>query len=49
MEILILLAVIAGIILLGRYALTEGQRIESQKRFMKDMEDYDKNKENGKR
>lgn len=30
-----------AIVLLGRYALTEGRRIESQKKFMKNMNDYD--------
>jgi len=42
--VIILLAVVAGIILLGRYALAEGQRIERQKKFMRDMENFDKNK-----
>ena len=28
------------IILLGRYALAEGRRIESQKKFMKNMNNY---------
>jgi len=40
--ILWILAIITGIILLGRYAIREGQRIESQKKFMRDMEEYDK-------
>ena len=31
-------------ILLGRYALSEGQRVERQKKFMKDMEDFDSKK-----
>tara|TARA_B100001079_G_scaffold81575_1_gene70025 strand:- start:387 stop:530 length:144 start_codon:yes stop_codon:yes gene_type:complete len=44
MGTLIFLAVMAVIILLGRYALAEGHRIESQKKFMKNMNDYDKNK-----
>tara|TARA_B100000287_G_C20304575_1_gene651299 strand:- start:482 stop:619 length:138 start_codon:yes stop_codon:yes gene_type:complete len=44
MGTLILLAVIAGIILLGRYAITEGHRIERQKKFMKNMEEYDSKK-----
>ena len=42
METLILLAVIVAMILLGKYALEEGQRIESKKKFMKNMEKYDK-------
>jgi hypothetical protein len=44
METLILLAVIGITVLLGRYAIAEGQRIERHKKFMKDMEDYDKKK-----
>jgi len=44
MGILILLAVIAGIILLGRYAIAEGHRIERNKRFLKDFKEFDKNK-----
>lgn len=46
----ILIVVMIITILLGRYALTEGQRIESQKKFMKNMKDFDikktKNEEN---
>ena len=44
MEIIILIAVIGITFLLGRYALAEGQRIERQKKFMRDMENFDKNK-----
>ena len=33
--IFILIIVIVGIVLLGRYAIVEGQRIESQKKFMR--------------
>jgi hypothetical protein len=44
MGILICIFVMALIIVLGRYALSEGRRIESQKRFMKNMNDYGKNK-----
>ena len=44
MGTLILLAVIAGTIILGRYAIAEGQRVERQKKFMKDMENFDNNK-----
>jgi len=39
---IILLVVIISIGLLGRYAIAEGQRVERQKRFMKDMENFDK-------
>jgi hypothetical protein len=41
MGTLIFLAVMAVIILLGRYALAEGHRIESQKKFMKNMNNYE--------
>ena len=40
----IIIAVMVITVLLGRYALAEGHRIEKQKRFMKDMENFDKNK-----
>ena len=40
----ILVIVIAVTVLLGRYAIAEGQRVESQKKFMKNMESFDKNK-----
>jgi len=42
MEILILVVVVGVTILLGRHAIAEGQRIERQKKFMKDMEEWDK-------
>jgi hypothetical protein len=29
---------------LGRYAIAEGQRIERQKKFMKNMKNFDKRK-----
>ena len=45
MGTLIVIVVIGVTILLGRYALAEGRRIESQKRFMKNMNDYDKKKQ----
>tara|TARA_R100000322_G_scaffold64508_2_gene40451 strand:+ start:155 stop:340 length:186 start_codon:yes stop_codon:yes gene_type:complete len=41
MEIIILISIIIGIWYLGRYAIEEGQRVERQKQFMKDMENYD--------
>jgi len=44
MEILIFITVIVITFLLGRYAISEGQRIEQQKKFMKNMEEYDKPK-----
>jgi len=42
MWVLILLTVIGITTLLGRYAIAEGQRVERQKKFMKDMENFDK-------
>tara|TARA_B100001094_G_C17906996_1_gene659322 strand:- start:446 stop:586 length:141 start_codon:yes stop_codon:yes gene_type:complete len=44
MGTLILLAVIVVTILLGRHAIEEGQRVERYKKFMKDMENFDKKK-----
>tara|TARA_R100001443_G_scaffold114545_1_gene130707 strand:+ start:438 stop:623 length:186 start_codon:yes stop_codon:yes gene_type:complete len=38
---IILLAVIVAIYYLGKYAIEEGVRVEEQKKFMKDMENYD--------
>ena len=40
----ILLIVIVTISLLGRYAIAEGQRKESQKKFMRNMHNFDKKK-----
>ena len=40
----ILIAVMVITVLLGSYALAEGHRIEKQKKFMKDMENFDKRK-----
>ena len=39
---IIFIVVIVITTLLGRYALVEGQRIERQKKFMKNMKDHDK-------
>lgn len=44
MGTLIFIAVIGVTILLGRYALAEGRKIESQKKFMKNMNEYDNKK-----
>ena len=44
MSTLIFIAIIVITILLGRYAIAEGQRIESQKKFMKNMDKFDSNK-----
>ena len=45
MGTLIVIVVIGVTILLGRYALAQGRKIESQKKFMKNMNDYDKKKQ----
>tara|TARA_B100001758_G_C17861857_1_gene329391 strand:+ start:232 stop:420 length:189 start_codon:yes stop_codon:yes gene_type:complete len=41
MEILILLIVICVIVMLGRYAIEEGERVERHKKFMEDMNKWD--------
>ena len=38
--VVILLIVIGAVALLGRWAIAEGQRIEQQKKFMKNMNNY---------
>jgi hypothetical protein len=38
----ILIAVVTATILLGRYALIEGQRIEQRKKFHNNIENFDK-------
>ena len=40
----IFIVVIVITVLLGRYAIAEGQRIESQKKFMRNMNSFDKKK-----
>jgi len=40
--ILILLVVIVVIFFIGRYAIEEGQRVERQKKMMKNLENFDK-------
>tara|TARA_R110002020_G_scaffold391303_4_gene601713 strand:- start:1426 stop:1569 length:144 start_codon:yes stop_codon:yes gene_type:complete len=42
MGMLILLVVVGVTVMLGRYAIAEGQRVERHKKFMKDMENFDK-------
>ena len=42
--ILQILGMIIVIWLLGNYAITEGHRIEQNKKFMKNMNNFDKNK-----
>ena len=41
---IILIVVMVITVLLGRYALAEGQRIEQQKKFQRNMNNFDKNK-----
>ena len=40
----IFIVVIAITALLGRYALAEGRRVEQQKKFMRNMNSFDKKK-----
>lgn len=42
MGLLILVVVIIVTVLLGRYALVEGHRVEQQKKFMENLKDFDK-------
>ena len=44
MEVVVCIFVMVFVITLGRYILAEGQRIESQKKFMKNMDKFDTNK-----
>ena len=41
MTTFVLILVIMGIWYLGRYSIKEGQRVERQKKVIKDMENYD--------
>lgn len=49
MTTLILLGVIGGVVLLGRYAIAEGHRVEKHKKFMKDLNEWDEKNKNGKK
>ena len=40
----IFIVVMVIIVLLGRYALAEGRRVEQQKKFMRNMNNFDKKK-----
>ena len=40
----VLIAVMVITVLLGRYAIAEGHRVGKQRKFMKDMENFDKKK-----
>ena len=42
MEVVALIFVMVFIVVLGRYVLEEGQRKESHKKFMRNMEEFDK-------
>ncbi len=43
MDWLIVVGIIIAIYLLGKYAIEEGQRVERQKDFEKNLENWDKN------
>jgi len=45
---LILIIVIGLIVVLGRYAIAEGHRVERNNKFLKDFNDFDKKHKNGK-
>ena len=49
MTTITLLVVIVVTFLLGKYAIEEGQRIERNKRFIKDFENFDKKNKNEKK
>ncbi len=42
--IITIILIVLAVYFLGKYALQEGVRIEQQKKFMKDMENFDKKK-----
>ncbi len=42
---IVLILVFIAVIVLGIYAIAEGQRIERKKLFMKNMENFDKDKD----
>ena len=41
MDFLIAIGIITFMYLLGKYAIEEGERVERQKKFMKDLEEFD--------
>ena len=41
---LAIVSILAATFLIVRYALFEGERVERHKKFMKDMENFDKKK-----
>tara|TARA_Y100000356_G_scaffold30534_1_gene22302 strand:+ start:48 stop:197 length:150 start_codon:yes stop_codon:yes gene_type:complete len=42
MDWLIALGIIIAMYLLGKFAIEQGQRAEQQKKFLKDLEEFDK-------
>ena len=42
--IITVILIVLVVYFLGKYALQEGVRIEQQKKFMKDMDNFDKKK-----
>ena len=40
--IFVIVGIICFTLIIGRYAIREGQRIEEQKKFIKNMENFDK-------
>ena len=44
MNTFIIIVIMVITVILGRYAIAEGQRAERQKKFMKNMNEFDKNK-----
>ena len=42
MDWLIALGIVIFMYLLGKYAIEQGQRAEQQKKFLKDLEEFDK-------
>ena len=44
METVIFIVIMVITVLLGRYAITEGQRKEQQKKFYRNLENFDKKK-----
>ena len=42
MDWLVALGIIVALFLLGKYAIEEGHKSEQQKKFLKDLEEFDK-------
>jgi len=43
MNVFIFMIIVLAVVLLGRYAVIDTERTKRQKRFMKKLEDFDKN------